>query len=100
MKRTIRLNESELRRIISESIKEKLNEGVHRYKGFKCVNVSKDPSFPSYEIVSPDGKTIGSTLFPSEMKEIVDNYIKNGQMNETKLMKKISRLVRNILNES
>ena len=50
-----------------------------RYKGFKCVNTSNDPSFPTYSIVSPDGETIGNTLFPSEMKEIVDDYI-NGNL--------------------
>lgn len=82
MRRTIRLRESELKHMISESVKRIISEGVHRYKGFKCVNVSNDPSFPSYAIISPEGKTIDKTLFPSEMKEIVDNYLKKGNLNE------------------
>ena len=53
-----------------------LNESANtRYKGFKCVNTSNDPSFPTYAIVSPQGEEIGTTLFPSEMKEIVDEYL-------------------------
>ena len=74
MKQTIRLTESELRDMIKESVYLALNE-TKRYKGFTCVNVSKDPSFPSYGIFSPHGEQIGSTLFPSDMKEIVDEYL-------------------------
>jgi len=82
MKRTIRLRESELKHMISESVKRIISEGVRRYKGFKYINVSDDPSFPSYAIISPEGKTIDKTLFPSEMKEIVDNYLKKGNFKE------------------
>ena len=54
-----------------------LNESANtRYKGFKCVNTSDDPSFPTYAIISPQGEEIGTTLFPSEMKEIVDQYLR------------------------
>ena len=53
-----------------------LNESANtRYKGFKCVNTSNNPSFPTYAIISPKGEQIGTTLFPSEMKEIVDEYL-------------------------
>lgn len=53
-----------------------LNESANtRYKGFKCVNTSDDPSFPIYTIISPQGEEIATTLFPSEMKEIVDEYL-------------------------
>ena len=71
-----------LKRMIAESIKNIMNEGVYRYKGFKCVNVSDNPSFPSYAIISPEGETIDNTLFPSEMKEIVDNFLKKNQLNK------------------
>lgn len=54
-----------------------LNESANtRYKGFKCVNTSNDPSFPTYAVVSPQGEQIATTLFPSEMKEIVDEYLR------------------------
>lgn len=57
------------------------------YKGFKCVNISKDSSFPYYAIISPKGEDIEHTLFPSDMKEIVDNYLKgeskNSYLNES-----------------
>ncbi len=46
-----------------------------KYKGFSCVNIS-DCAFPIYGIFAPDGKQIDSTLFPSEMKQIVNNYLK------------------------
>ena len=112
MKRTIRLNETELNSLIAESVRRtlkewngkgfrklsyvnetrkkadklankilaevttKLNESANtRYKGFECVNTSNNPSFPTYAIVSPQGEEIGTTLFPSEMKEIVDEYL-------------------------
>ena len=53
-----------------------LNESANtRYKGFKCINTSNDPSFPTYAIISPQGEEIATTLFPSEMKEIVDEYL-------------------------
>ena len=53
-----------------------MNQQNTRYKGFKCVNTSDDPSFPTYAIISPQGETIANILFPSEMKEIVDEYLR------------------------
>jgi len=90
MKKTIRLTESELTRMITECVrktiqanrKKTLKEGLHRYKGFKCVNISKDPSFPSYQVISPEGEAIGSTLFPSNMKEMVDDYLAGNSWEE------------------
>ena len=76
-----------------------MNEGVHRYKGFKCVNVSNDPSFPSYAIISPEGETIGNTLFPSEMKEIVDNYLNGSSLSEGKLNSLVSKSLKRVLRE-
>jgi hypothetical protein len=103
MKRTIRLTESELTRMITECVKSSihsnskktLKEGVHRYKGFKCVNISKDPSFPSYQVISPEGEAIGSTLFPSEMKKMVDDYLAGNKMEET-----VSRYIDRMVHES
>ena len=46
-----------------------------KYKGFRCENISNDPSFPYYGIFAPNGKQIETTLFPSELKEIVNNYL-------------------------
>ena len=61
-----------------------LNESANtRYKGFKCVNVSDDPSFPVYEIISQYGDVIATTLFPSEMEEIVDNFLYGKKLNES-----------------
>lgn len=125
MKRTIKLNKTELNNLIAESVRRtlkewnnknlqnlpyvnetrekadkltnkilaevttklkgnkptsSLNESANtRYKGFKCVNTSNDPSFPTYAIISPQGEQIGTTLFPSEMKEIVDEYLNGNQ---------------------
>lgn len=100
MKRTVKLTESELKRMITECVKSSirsnkkkaLKEGVHRYKGFKCVNISKDPSFPSYQVISPEGEAIGSTLFPSEMKKMVDDYLAGNNWEE-KVYKKLDENV-------
>lgn len=100
MKRTIRLTESELTRMITECVKSSINvnkkkalkEGTHRYKGFKCVNISRDPSFPSYQVISPEGEAIGSTLFPSEMKTMVDDYLAGNNWEE-KVYKKLDENV-------
>lgn len=68
-------NESVLRGMIREAVKSVLNEGRFRYKGFTVANISKDPSFPMYGIFSPEGEQIETTMFPSELKEIVDAYL-------------------------
>lgn len=65
--------------VVFENEESMMNESANmRYKGFKCVNTSDDPSFPTYAIISPQGETIADILFPSEMKEIVDEYL-NGE---------------------
>lgn len=50
---------------------------VHSYKGFKCANISKDPSFPIYGIFAPSGEQIETALFPSELKQIVNNFLRS-----------------------
>lgn len=50
-----------------------------RYKGFTCSNISNDPSFPNYGIFTPEGKQIDTTIFPSDFKEIVNDYLKNNK---------------------
>ena len=46
-----------------------------KYKGFRVENISKDASFPYYGIFAPNGKQIETTLFPSDLKQIVNNYL-------------------------
>lgn len=65
----------QVKQLVKENTQKMLSEGRFSYKGFKISNISKDPSFPVYGIYSPEGECIDSTLFPSELKEIVDNYL-------------------------
>lgn len=94
MKKQIKIKGNVLKEYIDRTTKQIvsniLNEGRYSYKGFKCVNVSDDPSFPSYEIISPDGKSIGSTLFPSEMKEIVDGFLKESKTRKKAIKESIA----------
>lgn len=47
---------------------------MRRYKGYTITNVS-DPAFPMYGIFTPNGERVGTTLFPSDFKEIVNKHI-------------------------
>lgn len=94
-----RLTESRLKNAISEAIKSILSEGRFRYKGFTVANISKDPSFPMYGIFSPEGEQIETTMFPSDLKEIVDAYL-SGELEENKIRRFISEAIRGALLEN
>lgn len=93
-----RLTENKLRGMIHMAVRNVLNEGRFRYKGFTVANISKDPSFPMYGIFSPEGEQIETTMFPSELKEIVDAYL-SGELKENKIRGFISEAVRSALYE-
>lgn len=56
-----------------------------KYKGFTLSNVSTDPSFPSYQVTDKKGCFVASTLFPSELKEIVERHLKRMKVVEHNL---------------
>ncbi len=83
---------------IAKNVLRQLNEGRYTYRGFKCVNISDNPSFPSYAIISPEGEQIETTQFPSDMKEIVDEYLSQGVKEHRSIRNRLKKLNEDVEN--